>query len=168
MKKSALIIGILCLATQFCFAPLVKAEDDPGSEKILLAQKIFDQNGYIELIKIQSHEYALATLKQYRDTFKPMDSATEQKFVAELESGMSADRNELLPVDIKIYAESFTLEELKGILAFYETDLGKSFIKKSPAIHAKISKNLYSVLTGRSNQRWIDLIQKYHLVAKGL
>ena len=36
-----------------------------------------------------------------------------------------------------LFAEVFTLEELKGLVAFYESSVGKSLVKKQPVLMQK-------------------------------
>ena len=46
----------------------------------------------------------------------------------------------LQPAYIDLYARIFTDEELDGILGFYKSAAGKSFIEKSPALTAEAQK----------------------------
>jgi len=43
-----------------------------------------------------------------------------------------------------IYIESYTEEELKAIVGFFESPIGQSFIKKSPAVNQKSTKIIMS------------------------
>lgn len=38
---------------------------------------------------------------------------------------------------IELYAEVFTIEELKGLIAFYESPAGQAFVKKQPELNQK-------------------------------
>lgn len=46
----------------------------------------------------------------------------------------------LQPAYVDLYARTFTDEELDGILAFYKSPTGKSFLEKSPALTADAQK----------------------------
>ena len=41
------------------------------------------------------------------------------------------------PLMVRIYAESFTQEEVDGLIAFYESPAGKAFAKKMPMVMEK-------------------------------
>jgi hypothetical protein len=46
--------------------------------------------------------------------------------------------DELMTASIDVYATRFTLEELDAMIAFYETDVGRSIMRKSAAAGAEI------------------------------
>jgi hypothetical protein len=48
----------------------------------------------------------------------------------------------LEPLYIQIYRESFTQEEISGILAFYETPVGQALIKKMPIVMQKSMEDM--------------------------
>jgi hypothetical protein len=48
------------------------------------------------------------------------------------------DWDSIGPQLVTIYANEFTLDELRELTAFLKTDLGKKFMQKSPALSAKV------------------------------
>ncbi len=48
------------------------------------------------------------------------------------------------PVYVKAYAETFTEQELDGMLAFYKTAAGRAMVEKQPALNQKIMTSLQS------------------------
>ncbi len=59
----------------------------------------------------------------------------QQKVQDVVHSRLSWDR--MRPQFIKIYSETFTDEELDGLLAFYDSPTGRAMIKKTPELMAK-------------------------------
>lgn len=62
---------------------------------------------------------------------KAMDLAP-QRLAAVLRSELSWAR--LLPVQMSIYRESFTQEEIDGLIAFYRSPLGRTFVDRMPVV----------------------------------
>lgn len=56
---------------------------------------------------------------------------------------------------IKVYQETFTQEELQGMISFYKTPLGQSLIKKEPQVQKKVM-----VLTIANMQKNMPELQK--------
>lgn len=59
------------------------------------------------------------------------------------------------PDYVKMYEETFTPEEIKGLLEFYKTPVGQSFLKKMPVITQKIAE-----VSARRVQQLIPEVQK--------
>ena len=47
---------------------------------------------------------------------------------------------------VEIYAEVFTLEEIEGLITFYETPLGRTFIAKQPELTAATMHKMQGVM----------------------
>lgn len=54
-------------------------------------------------------------------------------------SAMTWDK--MKPMYVSIYAETFTPEELQGLIAFYKTPVGQKWIEKQPQLQTAIMKN---------------------------
>ena len=63
--------------------------------------------------------------------FKMMKTGVPDEFWSRAEKNMIADLDNLLLKMVPIYKSQFSHEEIKGLIAFYESPLGKSFIEKS-------------------------------------
>ena len=61
--------------------------------------------------------------------------ATTTKFVQVMRDEMTWDK--LRPLYVQIYQESFTQEEIDGLIAFYESPAGVAFIEKMPVVMQK-------------------------------
>ncbi|MBD1213662.1 MAG: DUF2059 domain-containing protein [Dolichospermum sp.] len=101
--------------------PTNKIEDQ---EKISNIKKLLDITGFKNIARLE-------TIK-LRDSFKAKYPQIPAKFLdaflAELKLEEIVD--ELIP----LYSKYFTNEEIKGIIAFYETPLGKYYLTVSPQI----------------------------------
>ena len=63
--------------------------------------------------------------------FKMMKTGVPDEFWSRAEKNMIADLDNRLLKVVPIYKSQFSHEEIKGLIAFYESPLGKSFIEKS-------------------------------------
>jgi hypothetical protein len=61
--------------------------------------------------------------------------ATAAKFVQVMREEMTWDK--LRPLYVQIYQESFTQEEIDGLIAFYESPAGVAFVEKMPVVMQK-------------------------------
>lgn len=58
--------------------------------------------------------------------------ATRAKLVQVLREELSWDK--LRPVYVQIYQETFTQEEIDGLIAFYNSPAGAAFVEKMPVV----------------------------------
>jgi len=107
--------------------------------KLALARQIFELSGGEQTVKAQVHRI-FEMLKP--DAEKPdpgSDEAITNEIFDELEKDMDGIAPRPIEVNVKIYAEDFTEKELRDLLAFFQTESGQAFIKKSPAVRAQAS-----------------------------
>lgn len=57
------------------------------------------------------------------------------KFVATVRDEITWDK--VKPIYVRLYADTFSQKEIDGLLAFYTTPVGQSFIEKMPIVSAK-------------------------------
>lgn len=101
------------------------------AEKLLLlmdAQKNIEQS--FEMVK----QMQMTQLKRMKLPGGATDKAqaVQQKIMDFLAKEMSWDK--LKDDYISIYAETFTEEELKGLIEFYKSPVGQKFIQKTPEL----------------------------------
>ncbi|TMH03840.1 MAG: DUF2059 domain-containing protein [Betaproteobacteria bacterium] len=61
--------------------------------------------------------------------------ATPQRFVTIMREELSWEN--LKPMYIEIYRDSFTQEEIDGLIAFYQSPVGMAFVNKMPIVMQK-------------------------------
>ena len=83
-----------------------------------------------------AHETYEAAINQMISMFKGQDNGNiPDKFWDELESEMKTSGvNELTKKLVPVYQKHFNIEDLKGMIEFYKTPLGKKYATKTPAI----------------------------------
>lgn len=124
------------VALVFAFAPLAHAQD---AERQKLAEQLLtsmDMQATVEKSFEMVKQMIPAQLKKMEAT-----RGVTQKNQAEdaLKKTMDLVLQEMswdkLKGDyISIYAETFTADELKGLVSFYESPIGKKLIEKQPAL----------------------------------
>lgn len=99
------------------------------------------------------------TYKFVKNTMKPIFSATVEQMASMVKSenkdafikDVEATYPKLFDVMTKIYMEEFTHKDIKSIIAFYDTSVGKKMVKKQPILQQK------GILAG---QTWGIQLQK--------
>ena len=76
----------------------------------------------------------------YRASLNPMITMFKQQypdddeFWKEFEKELSVSLEELLELLVPVYKKYLTIEDLKGMIKFYETPVGRKYAQKSPLI----------------------------------
>jgi hypothetical protein len=138
--KVMLLVGLFALGSTF-------AESTPGTQAaaaklmgLLEMDKNFDnsmqqavkmQEGLIDQMDLSEAEKAEA-----RQAMAGSMKVTLEKFSWAKMEGMF----------VEIYAEVFTVEELEGIISFYESPAGQKFIAKQPELMAKTMEKMQTVM----------------------
>jgi hypothetical protein len=85
----------------------------------------------------------------------------QQKTMALLSDRMSWDK--LKPALVKVYSETYTEEEINGIVAFYKSQAGQAMLEKSPLLMQRVmamSQELVGDLTPEIKRITEDVKQK--------
>ncbi|NDJ22220.1 DUF2059 domain-containing protein [Nostoc sp. B(2019)] len=125
----AIVLSIVTIFHGVAFAQTPKNPTAPTNN----TQEIEKTNNIRQLLKITGSEnLSRQIMLQLVDSLKPQYPQVPQKawdtFLAELKP------NELMNELIPVYAKYFTNEDIKQMIAFYETPLGKKTISVLPQI----------------------------------
>ena len=119
----------------FVLVTIVHAEDAPKralAEKLLGAmqmQKTIEKS--FEMVK----QMIPAQMKQMGVSEEASSDKAQEAMRKTMDLVMQEMSWDKLKGDyISIYAETFTVEELKGLVQFYESPIGKKFIEKQPEL----------------------------------
>jgi hypothetical protein len=86
----------------------------------------------------------------------------QQKSMAVVSDRMSWDK--LKPALVKVYSETYTEEEINGIVAFYKSQAGQAMLEKSPLLMQRVmamSQELVGDLTPEIKRITEEVKQKY-------
>ena len=136
------LIGGLILAFALLTAPAAMAETtDVSAEKLVLANK------FIALIQGDQLGASLgqmtAMMMPESNTMSAEQAAEFQAAMAEVTAGMMPRMFEAMA---PIYADIFTLEELQALVAFYQSDVGRSMISKSYAAAPRMAEAMQAIM----------------------
>jgi len=120
MRKLLLTFSLAVL-----FITATQAQTNDAYSKEL--KKMFELSGSEETYKAVITQMMGMIKMQYSQVPAAVMNELEKEF---LNTSMSDLAVELTPV----YKKHLSLEDLKGLIAFYETPLGKKYAKKTPAI----------------------------------
>ena len=134
MKKLILTFGLV-IASQFGFSQTATATTTKtDAAKTTTAAPAIDDAFKKDLLKLIEKGEVGSQLSMYRDQLvKQIPAEKQAAFLVEFETSMSDLYQKLIPV----YAEAYTKEDAKSILAFYDSPLGKKIAEKSKVINEK-------------------------------
>jgi hypothetical protein len=126
---TATVVGILTLAS------IARAED---SERQALAERLLEGMQMQETIE-KSFEMVKQMIPAQMKQMGVPDEASSGKAQDVMQETMDLVMKEMSWDNLKgdyiaIYAETFTAEELKGLVRFYESPIGKKFVEKQPEL----------------------------------
>ena len=120
------------------FLSLTASGQEPTKKEVLIGQllellnmqKMMD-TAFSSMSKMQEQAFAGAKLS-------PAEQAKANK---QMETSMQIAKKEMgwdtiKPIFVKIYADNFDEGELQGLINFYKTPVGQTWIEKQPAIQA--------------------------------
>jgi hypothetical protein len=133
--KSTLYVVIALLV---CSAARAAAPTSESIEKLLVVTNSEKMVGAIQGQVEQAMKAGMA--QAFRN--QKMDADAQQladalgkRMTAELQDELSWDK--LKPIYVQVYSETFTQEEIDGLIAFYESAAGKAFVAKMPIVMQK-------------------------------
>jgi len=136
------LFGGLVLALALLTAPAATAgTNDVSAEKLALANK------FIALIQGEQMGASLgqmtAMMMPRSDTMSAEQAAEAREIMAEATASMLPRMFEAIA---PIYADIFTLEELRALVDFYQSDVGRSMMSKSYAAAPRIGAAIQAIM----------------------
>lgn len=125
MKYFKLITLLLILN---CFALTTAHAEHPNDQLSI---------EYLELSKTK--EVFSATIETYVQQISAQNPSVDSEKLREFFNANMSWEVLRVPT-IQIVSQTFTEKELRGIIAFYKTQSGKSYVEKSPQLSSEISK----------------------------
>jgi hypothetical protein len=136
MKRTALVIAaMLALAA----APAIAQETELAPEHLALARKYVDLTDKSEIYVVSLVETAMQTMqtiiKQNPDIVEPVDAAISKTL-----QGYKDRKGELLDQFARVYALSFTMDELQAIVSFYESPVGQKLATANASLNESLQR----------------------------
>ena len=143
MKTNILLIALLALA-----APLL-AQDQKPSPNAALAEELMglfqiDKNMDAALQQVGKMQEQMAATKDMTPEVKAKQQQMRDAINKEIKSLISWEK--VKPMFISIYAETFTAEELQGMIAFFKSPLGQKWIEKQPQLQMATMQRMQAVM----------------------
>ncbi len=122
---------------------------DEVPKKELLAGQLLDQ------LSIQkSYDGAFASMSKMQEQMmagQKMTPDQKTKFQKQMQASMDAAKTamsweSIKPIFVKIYADNFDEAELNGLIAFYKTPVGQTWIEKQPVIQAATMQEMAKMM----------------------
>jgi hypothetical protein len=140
MFANARVIGLLAVVLAAMASP-APAQQQPSANAIALAREIIAAKGGNSLYDPVIPQI----IDRARTIFiqsNPMLTAPLNEVAAKLRAELTPRVNELINDGAKLYASRFTEQELKDVLAFYKSPLGRKVITQEPAILDQSAENM--------------------------
>lgn len=125
MKKS-LVLVVMCVAMLFAAAPSVSAQA-PSAEYKTMLQKMLEVSGTMESAKVMVPQMVSMVKQQSPGIPNAFWDGFQKKWEAKLDG-------RLTELYAPIYQKFLTLDDLKKIVAFYESPVGKKLSAATPAM----------------------------------
>lgn len=122
----------------FSSAPQARADDVSKTAKIeeLMHAAQYDRMLSATLDQMKNMQAGQLAQTNAAGVDRERQEAVQRKTMALLAERMSFDK--LKPIYVKVYAETFTEEEIDGILGFYKSPAGKAMMEKMPQLMARM------------------------------
>jgi len=109
------------------------------AEEVLKLIKAEEQNTKMfEQVKAMQQQNLQALSKSANVPVSPETTAMQNEITDMMAKEMSWDK--VKEDYIGVYMQTFTEEELTGLIKFYKTDIGQKFIEKTPELSTKLMK----------------------------
>lgn len=142
-RRFAFLLSLgLTIASQLSFVPTASADADP-KVTMELVQLVTPQENYQSMIS-QMTKQMLASMQGAGGKIPPEAEGKMARAVTE-----ALPYNDLAAWTVEIYSARFTTEEIKQLIAFYKTPVGKKAAKLLPEISGEVGKKLGPVLMQR-------------------
>ncbi|MEO6569431.1 MAG: DUF2059 domain-containing protein [Opitutaceae bacterium] len=128
----------------FCLlAAALTAAAQPSLSKDQKIMKILELTG--------SEAVVNAVAGQMQEMMAPLATTAQKKAatkeaVDKIVKLVKTRVEKIRPQMVKFYSETFTVEEIDGLLAFYESPAGRASVEKLPQINARMSELIQSEL----------------------
>jgi len=152
--KSALIVALLG-----ALPVMAQPASDATIREVLTVTKSEQLvQGIRGQVKAQLDGIVQKTIKETAPNAKQMQAlnAMNEKMLAVLDEELAWSKRE--PVYVKMYRETFTEEEMLGMLAFYKTPAGQAMINKMPVLMQQVMGSMQTTLADMRPK--IEKIQK--------
>lgn len=141
--KSKLLVLSFCIAAA---VPVAHADDASHRAKVeeMLRLSRTDANLHDQLTNLQSRVGQLAK-QQFNlpsPTAEQAASISEYQTKVQALTAQEVGWDQLRPLIVQMYADSFTDADLDGIIAFYKSPAGQSFVAKIPQAEGKTASTV--------------------------
>jgi hypothetical protein len=125
-----LILGVALL----CCAPSVRADE---ATKAVKAEELIQLTQTDQMMKMM--EPMMKGMMAQANQDMPAEQRAKVSAMQEKLMALMAERlNKAKPALAKVYTDTYTEEELDGILAFYKSPAGKALIQKMPEVMQRV------------------------------
>jgi hypothetical protein len=127
LSRIAAIAAVACA----CLGPLAARAQEPSAAAIAVARDVLITKGG----DVLADPLVRGVIESVKNSFVPTNPNLSRELndvAAALQKELSGKRDEVLNEFARAYAGHFTEQELKDLLLFYKTPLGKKFAKEEP------------------------------------
>ena len=134
MKKLILTFALVAVS-QFGFSQAKKTSNKSVVTPVKTEISAYSDEDYKkDIVKVIEKGEIGSQLRMVKDqVLKSIPSEKQAAFLVEFDASMAALNDKLIPV----YTEAYTKEDVKAIIAFYDSPVGKKMAEKSAAINEK-------------------------------
>jgi uncharacterized protein len=131
------LLSLVCLSAPVSAEQSSSATPDPAA--VAAAHELLEVLGVTK----QMDGMVEAMSRGFEKGATSQDAESGKKLSAEFDAGMKkvlAYKSEMIDDFAKLYAETFTIDEMKTVTEFYRSGIGAKFISKTPELMQKGSE----------------------------
>ncbi len=134
MKKLILTFALVAVS-QFGFSQAKKSTTKLGATPVKTEASVYSDEDYKkDIVRVIEKGEIGSQLRMVKDqVLKTIPSDKQAAFLVEFDASIAALNEKLIPV----YMEAYAKEDVKAIIAFYESPVGKKMAEKSAGINEK-------------------------------
>jgi hypothetical protein len=126
-----------CLTLLCCVAALIPAAAQPRSKQQKIERILELTNPDTVVTEVVTQVDGM--MRQIQPNPTPQQKARRAEALDKISKLAKQRILKMRPELVKAYAETFTDEEIDGMLAFYETPAGKATVTKIPVVNSRMS-----------------------------
>lgn len=165
MNGAVRLAGAMLLTASLAFAALPSLAQELAPDHVAMARKYIDLTDKSAVYETSLVNVGIETLRtlvsQNPEMLKPADEA-----VAKVLEDYRPKKGELLDQFARVYAARFSIEELKQIVAFYESPVGTKLATANAEINGDLQK-VMQVFEGNLKTEFFAKVRA-ELKAKGI
>ncbi|WP_119388919.1 DUF2059 domain-containing protein [Taklimakanibacter lacteus] len=163
LKSAAFAVLFFCcgfLANQTL--DIASLADEGDAQRLALAKEVMTVAGFDSAAKVYMAAYARQAVSSWKSTLPSLKEGAEKALEEELTTRLVQEYLDLGPEITRVFAKHFSSSEMQGLLDFYRSPLGQTFLAKVGAYDEEVYSTIYPKIASSTERHWflaIDVLR---------